>query len=407
MGRQDNKMKIITRNSAKNHENRVGRWQRIRLLVALSLLFPGAVLLAGAGTTSADFLTLNPSARSSAMAGADVGILDSASQFYSNPAVLGNIYRREGMLNYNYLGEGMNYTNANGMWATRKYGNFGGGLTYLSYGDIPHTGADRPDTIDTFNPKVFMAQASYGTRTKFQKWMREFPVGASLKYINQSYYETTGNSVAMDLGVGYMPRQIQGLTAGFSLLNLGFVSGLGETNDGLPIIMKLGAAYKMELDDVFFRPIFDKKILKSGIPDFLVTAEISKPRNDSFQFNFGIEQTFLELYFFRIGYEFIHDQRFLTLGIGGRIDEPYPVRFDFAYVPQSYLADQYKFTAVYTFDYFSNSPEQLRLKRMREKEQKRRELMEKARKFSEELEKDKDGTTTEDLLKEDETDVDL
>lgn len=324
-----------------------------------------------AGTTTADFLTIIPDARVTAMGSSSTGIIDEASSLNWNPASLGIVTRNDVSLSTmklnsfddGFLG-GAKLVNINasligadllGPQKTDPFtdvGNFGASLVYADYGSIPIT-KDTPDAVGSFTPRNLAFGAYYGNRFNYNEWTRNLPIGIGVKYINQSLGQYTSHGFAFDLGASLiMPQKssLKNFIFGASILNMGAAGAFINESDPLPLTFRLGTAYKFYMNDIIEYFGGPPNYLKTITEDGLITLDATKVLSNDFVIGTGLELRFFDIVLVRTGYEFNQDVRGFTMGTGFRYNQGSDsYTFNFAWVPQQLLGDNFRITLSYTW----------------------------------------------------------
>ncbi|MDX1439610.1 MAG: type IX secretion system protein PorQ [Rubricoccaceae bacterium] len=191
--------------------------------------------------TGFDLLRLHPSARAAALSGA-VGSVpsDDPSMALYNPALLTDGMHRGLSVTYlNHLAD----INAGFVSYARTVGSAGtiaAGIRYLSYGSF-----ERADENGVRDGTTFGAGEAAVSVTYAHQFTSRIRGGATLHAAMASIDDARAQALAADVGVHYsVPESAFG--ASLSIHHLGFVmSHLGETNDSLPLDIRLGVSKKL------------------------------------------------------------------------------------------------------------------------------------------------------------------
>ncbi len=274
-----------------------------------------------AGSSSAQFLRINPGGRIPGLGNAGTSIHGTTESIFYNPSGLGYLENVEINGNYSKWFEQMNYSSLAIGVPIKNIGTFGAGFTGLFYGDIPIVVQDgagdlsRPGNSTTANGLAFYL--SYG-----RKIHKIFSAGINVKIINLALEEENSTSIGFDLG-GMTKLLKDRLGLGFMLQNVGTKAKFIRSEYNLPLIIKFGAGYEA---------------LRIKNHTGLIVADIVKPMDDNIKFNFGLEYGFNRMVFIRGGYQVGYDLKNLT--IGGGINVPLKENYagiDYAYVPYGVL----------------------------------------------------------------------
>lgn len=209
------------------------------LLITTGFLFLTSAIYAQNNTTY-NFLKLDVDARSSAMAGNSVSVINDVNGIFYNPATLTSLGKPQASIGfYKYL---LDINSGNAAY-TQKYkdiGYFGVGLRYFNYGTF-----DKYDesfnNLGTFSANDFALTLTYAN-----KYIENLSYGASLKliYSNIDIYKST--AVAADFGLLYQIPETQ-WNFGLSLLNIGTqISSYADTRENLPLDLRIGFNKRLE-----------------------------------------------------------------------------------------------------------------------------------------------------------------
>ena len=186
-----------------------------------------------AGSAGASELLINPWARSSGWAGANVSFVRGLEAQYLN--VAGTAFTKNTELIFartDYLsGTGIS-VNAFGL--TQKLGEagvMGVGIMSMGFGDIERTTVDVPEGgIGTFSPKLMNMTFSFA-----KEFSRSIYGGMAVKVISESTSDVNARGVAFDAGIqyvtGFSKKNRDNLKFGISLKNVG--PSMKFSGDGL------------------------------------------------------------------------------------------------------------------------------------------------------------------------------
>ncbi|MDD3627254.1 MAG: PorV/PorQ family protein [bacterium] len=289
------------------------------LLICATMAF--GEVAENAGTAGAVFLKIPVSARASAMGDAFVALSNDANAIYWNPAGLTAVegtslsFTHQDLIAdiaYEYIGGAMKL----------DFGTLGFGVSYVHMDDIDKTTVDEPDgTGETFTSTDTALAVAYA------KMFNKLAFGLSLKYVTEKIDDASASSPALDLGIGY---QMNDLSFGFAITNIGGTMKWDKESDPLPMTVKAGIGYT----------------LMNG--DMVLALDLNYPNDADIQGGFGIEYTIAKIVAVRAGYKFNYDIYDLTAGIGIKYNN---FAFDFAYVPVSedLLGSTQKFSLTFNF----------------------------------------------------------
>lgn len=305
---------------AKARYNRAMRFLGPALILSAALAHAGVEKV---GTTSAAFLKLGSGARPAAMGEAYVGLADDASGIAYNPAGMAQSLAGELEATHTEWFQGLRYENLNGVFSLGDGGMVGGTLNFLAVPQLTRTEqiANTSDPslnfreIGSFQPFDLQAAIAYA-RPVYHNVL----AGANFKLLSQSLDDKSTFGIGLDLGFLYQ-TPVKGLTAGFSAQNLGTPIKLKREAFDLPLLLRLGAAYKL----------FDDALL--------VTVESDMPTDNALVFAAGLEYTVAGKFFPRIGYRYNSIFNPWSAGIGMQFD---PWGFDLSVVPFGELGLTYR-----------------------------------------------------------------
>ena len=243
-----------------------------------------------------------------------------------NPAKLAGLKGKHLSASYNmlFIDESQGYLG----FATQlkdDMGVLGGGMNYLTVGDIERRAGDTENPDSLFDSNNMALAFSYA-RAEVRPGLA---LGASLKYISQDLDTQTDKAVAVDLGSTYQLNDTY--TAAFVVQNLGGKVG----PDNLPLLIKGGVA----------RSFLDGKLAAAADVDWLAYDE-------RFYLDLGAEYLLGKGLAFRAGYQLGRSQdelgglTGLGAGLGLKFDR---FTLDYAYVPFGDLGDTHRMTLGFTF----------------------------------------------------------
>ena len=228
--------------------NRINNWLKAIMIVAL-IAIPVKENFAGneqrAGQSGASELLINPWARSSGWAGANVACVRGLEGMYNNVAGLAFtpktelIFSRTNWLTYGD-NEAVSYINTFGF--SQKVGESGVlalGIMSLDFGEIEITTEELPDGgIGTFSPKFMNMGLSYA-----KSFSNSIYGGFTLKMISEQISNVRAGGVAFDAGIQYITGVKDNLRFGISLKNIG--PRMSFSGDGLTFREYVDPNYQM------------------------------------------------------------------------------------------------------------------------------------------------------------------
>ena len=198
----------------------------------------------------------------------------------------------------------------------------GASINLVSTGDIKRTTYSEPDGDGDgeFKTGGMVANIGYG-----RKINKQIQAGASLKYISQKLDDKTGSGIGLDIGTLY---QTKGLSLGAVIQNIALSKmKFIEREEELPLIIKVGAGY--------------------GIKKALIGIDITKPNDNSLQFNLGGQYQIIPALALRAGYDSSLDEGpGITAGFGVTYKN---LTFDGAYLPAGEFDSTFQLSASMRF----------------------------------------------------------
>ncbi len=199
-----------------------------------------------AGSRGAQFLKLPVGAKYIGMGEVGTALAKDANAIYYNVAGLASL----GYKSAEYMYSGYSISNksdgesnpgqhwiAFAMPISESIGSAGVGFQYYTAGDINKTDIKNA-SLGTFNPSDLAVNLSYARKVMEQS------LGLNLKIIS-SKIENTATTVAVDLGYQAKPMMDEKLMLGAAFQNLGGSLKYETESAKLPIMIKLGSAYKV------------------------------------------------------------------------------------------------------------------------------------------------------------------
>jgi hypothetical protein len=145
-----------------------------------------------------------------------------------------------------------------------------------------------------------------------------------VKYLSSTLAEEeSASTIAVDLGCLYQVPNIEGVSIGLNLQNMGGGMKYIEEEDPLPFTIKVGGAYT--------------KALENNI--LTISGDLNKPKELSARFNLGAEYLYNQVMAVRAGYKFGYDVDSFTAGFGVKINS---YSLDYAFAPKGDLGDNHR-----------------------------------------------------------------
>ncbi len=285
---------------------------RKNVFAALTLLLAPACAFAGEGTTAADYLNIDPSARSTAMGSAYAAAGDDAFAFYHNPAGLALVSRAEVALSHVPWVEDMHSEYGVVALPLKNGLVLSAGGSYFSSGSM--------DKLDSDGN----AQGSYDYNgvsggVSLAKRYGDMAFGVTAKTVREAMDGASASTFAADAGALYFGGP---LTLGLALQNYGGSLALGSSSASLPKNFAMGASWRYSAE-------------------MLLACEYDKPMvsGSSGRAYAGAEYTFegeklWRATMLRGGWNFSRDVNTgsgVTFGLGLRLGDNYTI--DYAMVP--------------------------------------------------------------------------
>lgn len=220
-----------------------------RMVKKLVYLFLIAIIsLNISAQTPYDFLLLDASPRSAALAGSFVANNDDPNVIFYNPAGLNLL--DETPVSFSYLSHiaDINYTSLAASHKFEGIGRISGGIQYINYGDFTRRDAQGTD-LGSFGAGDMALTVGYSNKLD-----DNFYYGVNVKFIYTSLEDQSSTAFATDWGLQYvMPES--GWSFGLSILNAGVqMSSYFDNEEDLPLDVRVGV-YK-ELAHTPFKLFF-------------------------------------------------------------------------------------------------------------------------------------------------------
>jgi hypothetical protein len=198
------------------------------------------------GNAIFNFITLSPSAKTTALGGVNISQIDGDLGMASNqPAFLNKAMNGQLHLSVKPYFASINQYNFNGAHFVQKANTtIGWGIQYMDYGTIPMTDI-AGNELGSFRPNEYALQLSAAT-----SYRSNFQIGTSLKFIQSAYGMYHSSGVAADLGILYTPYS--GLSQWALLVNnVGVQITKFNQKENLPFNITVG--YSKKLADAPFQ----------------------------------------------------------------------------------------------------------------------------------------------------------
>lgn len=329
----------------------------ILIMMVFVLLAPVSVLFAQskAGTTIAQFLKIEPSARAAALGNAGTSLYGEAASLYYNPASLGRLEKIDAQFTYNKWLADINYNYAVVGVPLQGIGTLAIQMTSLNSGEMDVRTVEQPlGTGERFSVTNFALGLGYGMMLTDR-----VSVGLQMTYFQESIWHSSLTGFALNIGVQYQV-EVDGLTIGAALMNFGprakyegrdayvnfdFDPKKYGDNDqlpaqlrmdewGLPTAFRVGMSYPVRFSK-------DYKLI--------LTADAFHPNDNKESISLGGEFQLLDIFYVRGGYRnlFLEDLEggaVLGGGVKASISGGYIIRFDYAWADYGRLDQAHRFT---------------------------------------------------------------
>lgn len=299
------------------------------------------------GTTSFQFLKMAPDARSAAMGNAYVSAINTSEAVFWNPAALRNTSVFDVSISYVDYFLDVNFSSLSLSFPLMNSNTIGILAMMVDYGDMEvtdvlHQGWNADYT--RFNPGLTGEVLNPGAKVFGLSFARSvtdrFNFGITVKYVIEDLVREKGTALCFDGGLTYRTGW-RSVTLGTSVRNFG--PEVKFINESYP----LPETFAFGISGYLFSPT-NALFMQTGSQSFLISYDLSHPRDYDQQHNFGLEYTFLDFLFIRGGYKFNYDEEGITFGIGVKVSQ---FRLDYAYDPfGEILQSVHRFTFGYAMN---------------------------------------------------------
>ena len=253
------------------------------LIAIIIYLFTGSYFIYA---QSVQFLINPADAASLGLAGTTVAIDANSFAIYNNPASMA-LARQKMMLGLSYgnwqpKGANNSLLTFSGYYNIKEKLGVGFGFRSFSHQAYPIstlTGL----TEATFKPVEYAVDLGFAYRVAPQ-----FSTGINMKYIGSSIaQDAKGSSFAIDAGMMYQNEKVN---VAFSICNIGSQISYGATKYSLPMMAKLGGAYRVDMTESHLLTL-------SAEGDYIVPAKVM-------MMGLGAQYTFQNMLKVRTGYHY-------------------------------------------------------------------------------------------------------
>ncbi|MCX5781772.1 MAG: hypothetical protein NT145_03575 [Elusimicrobia bacterium] len=220
------------------------RLSRKAFYLALVFFIGQGLLFSSSGITSGEISTINPDPHTSSMGSSILASYYSPSSIFVNPAGMAQFYQPKFSFSNVQLTDDINYKFAGFVLPTEN-GNFSGGVSLLSYGNIQgyDTNGISYD-IPTSEDMLFVLNFAFPLKRIIPVEKNYGSVGVNLKVINSSIAGYSANAVAFDLGCIFGIYEPMGLSGSFVFKNLGKSLNYYKKEAVLPTAFDIGMKYE-------------------------------------------------------------------------------------------------------------------------------------------------------------------
>lgn len=332
-----------------------------RMAVIATLMFAAsASAQSKAGTTLAQFLGIEPSARSAGMGNTGVGLHEGIESVYFNPAALGNVRQISLQLTHSLWFADITYDYVAAGLPIAGWGTLFGSVTSLNSGDIDVRTVDQPlGTGEQYNVTNVALGLGFGRQITTR-----FAAGAQVNYVNETIWHTSQNLFTANVGTVYQLTD-SGVRLGSSISNLGTRSrftgrDLAIQYDASPDVYGDNSALPAEqfTDDfpvaILFRVglSIPRRLGKNS--RLLILTDAFHPSDNKESVSAGAEWSWKETFALRAGYQHLlqdDSELGLTLGVGlkGEVGIDTRFGFDYAWADHERLGETHRMTFVLGF----------------------------------------------------------
>ncbi|MDE0397027.1 MAG: PorV/PorQ family protein [Candidatus Poribacteria bacterium] len=280
-----------------------------------------------AGTRAMTFLKIGVGAKAMGMGESQVAATDDLYASYWNPAGLAKLQKPQLALMHNEWFADINHEFVGIALPLGSIGTVGASASYLSFGELQGRDRDGNETA-IFRPYDLAMIFSYA-----RGFGNSFALGANAKFLREQIADETGTGIAFDFGALYTFPDMP-LSLGVNAQHLGPRVTFIEEAFGLPVTIRLGAAYRLWNEAL------------------VLTTDVIRPTDNDIAIGLGAGYTIGNILQLRTGYKYqiggndLGAISGLTGGFGLTL-----LRFqvDYALVPFGVLGLTHRFSLVANF----------------------------------------------------------
>ena len=300
----------------------------MRLCIILSTLTcllaaatPGMSQTGDAGSSGLAFLKLGVGARASGMGEAYTALTRDATATFWNPAGLALLVHPQVSFTHTEW-----LQDVNNEYFAFAFPGFGGtvGLSIYSnnVGGIERRVGPSVESLGSISANDVAFGVSYGFDLN-----SNLAAGVSVKYLYEKIFVESASGYAFDLGLSMSPLEAP-LRVALVVQNLGSMGDLLNESIDLPVTVRVGGAYELELGG------------QRGI--LTVSADAVKVRENDLRANIGAELALRGHLAFRFGYQTGFDEKSVGGGFGLNFDRYF---VDYGFTPfDSNFGDTHRFS---------------------------------------------------------------
>lgn len=294
------------------------------------------------GSTAAPFLNIGIGPRAISMGGGFSATANDVTALYWNPAGISRTEYNEAMFAHTSWFADITFNWAGAKLNLGGLGAVGLSVTYLDYGQMEVTTLREQDgTGEMFTAKDMAIALSYAYNLTDR-----FSIGGSVKYVNQSIWNSSADAVAFDIGTLFY-SEIFNMRIAATISNFGTdmkLSGkdllvlydvdpnIFGNNDQILANLRTDS-YPLPL---LFRVGVAMDLVNTPLNKITVGVDALHPNDNAESLNIGGEYVFNDFLSLRAGYKSLflkNSEEGLTFGVGVKYDF-YPgfgINFDYAY----------------------------------------------------------------------------
>lgn len=312
------------------------------------------------GTSPAQFLKIPVGAREAAMGGAVTASVDNPAALYWNPAAITNVTKPSVTIEYADWFVDLSHTFLGLVVPVAKNGAAGLHVNALTMGSFDETTMEFPDgTGRTFNAYSISVGGTYAHRV-----FDGFSVGGTLKYIQETIWNSSASTVAFDVGTLFT-TPFYGIRLGASVSNAGGQMQISGDDLITNTRQIQGSTGEFQPDAFLFTDKFDLPIrlqvgfafdpIKTEQLRATLTVDGNVPNDNKQSLSIGTELAFLnEMLFLRagipdIGLEDRNEEFAAGFGLKYEINDKLGVKFGYAYQSFKTIDETHRLSATISF----------------------------------------------------------